>query len=462
MAKPIVAIVGRPNVGKSSLFNRLVGERVAIVEDTPGITRDRIHGETDWNGREFTVVDTGGLGMTSDDPFQKVIREQAEMAIEEADAILFVVDAIEGLSPIDMDLAEMLRRTPKPVLICANKADNARREQETPEFYQLGLGDVHAVAAHHGRGVADMLDALVALLPPETEEEEESDRIRVSIVGRPNVGKSSLLNAILGEHRVIVSEIPGTTRDPVDVPFDHGENQFLLVDTAGIRRPGKVQGSVEYYMVLRAKRAIERSQVAILVLDAAAGLLDGDKRVGGMTRDTGRGCVIFVNKWDLATSESMREFGAEIRRQMPFLGYSPIVFGSALEGKGLDTLLETVADVSNNHALRISTGELNRVLREATERRPYTRRGRELKVYYGTVVTVRPPTIVLFVNEPKLMHLGYRRYLENQLRAAFGFLGTPIRLIVRERGAEDEEYRPPARAAADDSDPRKRPIAGAP
>jgi GTP-binding protein len=442
MAKPVVAIVGRPNVGKSSLFNRLVGERVAIVEDTPGITRDRVYGETDWNGRSFTVVDTGGLGMTEGDPFQKVIREQAELALEEADVILFVVDAIEGLSPIDMELAELLRRAQKPVMILANKADNARREMETPEFYQLGLGEVFSVAAHHGRGVADMLDALVEQLPPEEEEVEDPDRIRVSIVGRPNVGKSSLLNAILGQPRVIVSEIPGTTRDPVDVPFDEGEHKFVLVDTAGIRRPGKVQGSIEYYMVLRAQRAIERSDVAILVIDASAGLMDGDKRVGGMTREAGRGCVIFVNKWDLVRGKSMKEFGAEIMRQMPFLGYAPIAFGSATDRKGLKPLLDTVATVANNHALRIPTGELNRILHEATDRRPYTSRGRELKVYYAAVVAVKPPTIVLFVNDPRRMHLGYLRYLENQLRAAFGFVGTPLRLIVRKRGADEEPIGP--------------------
>jgi GTPase len=441
MAKPIVAIVGRPNVGKSSLFNRLVGERVAIVQNTPGITRDRVYGDSDWNGREFVVIDTGGLGMHEDDPFEKGIREQAEMAIEEADVILFVVDSIEGLSPIDMELAEMLRRADKPVLVLANKADNERRELDTPEFYQLGLGDVFPVAAHHGRGVGDMLDELVALLPPEEPEEEDSDRIRVSIVGRPNVGKSSLLNAILGQPRALVSDIPGTTRDPVDVPFDAEDRQFVLVDTAGIRRPGKVQGSVEFYMVLRAKRAIERSDVAILVIDASAGILDGDKRVGGMARDAGRGCVIFVNKWDLVKGGSMRQFAAEIERLMPFLGYAPIAFGSALTAKGLGPLLETVATVADNHALRISTGELNRVLHEAMERRPYTRRGRELKLYYATVVGVKPPTIVLFVNEPKLMHLSYARYLENQLRLAFGFLGTPIRLITRERGEEDDRPR---------------------
>src|SRR4051794_9485194 len=286
MAKPLVAVVGRPNVGKSTLFNRLVGERVAIVEDTPGITRDRVYGESEWRGREFRLVDTGGLGMGEEAPFQAEIQEQAELALEEADVILFVTDAVEGLSPVDRDLANMLRRSKKPVIVAVNKADNEKRELNAPEFYELGLGDVFPIAAHQGRGVGDMLDALADALPPAVEEEEvDQDRIRLSIVGRPNVGKSSLLNAIVGDERVIVSEVPGTTRDAVDVPFELGDQRFLLVDTAGIRRPGKVQGSIEFYMVLRAERALERSDVAVLVLDAAAGLMDGDKRVGGLARD---------------------------------------------------------------------------------------------------------------------------------------------------------------------------------
>jgi len=442
MAKPLVAVVGRPNVGKSTLFNRLIGERVAIVEDTPGITRDRVYGETDWRGRAFRVVDTGGLGMGEEDPFHDKIREQAELAMEEADAILFVTDVEEGLSPIDRDLADMLRRSGKPVVVAVNKADNQKREQNAPEFFELGLGEVFPIAAHQGRGVGDLLDGLVDLLPPAEKEEEEEDRIRLAIVGRPNVGKSSLLNAIVGDERAIVSEVPGTTRDAVDVPFELGDQRFLLVDTAGIRRPGKVQGSVEFYMVLRAEGAIERADVAILVIDAAAGLMDGDKRVGGLAHDKGRSIVLFVNKWDLVHGMSMKEFGAELRRQMPFLEYAPAVFGSALRREGVRELLDTAADVANNHAMRIPTGELNRVLRDAIDRRPHSQHGRELKLMYATQTAVKPPTFVLFVNDPKLAHFSYVRYLQNQLRAAFGFQGTPIRVHIRKRtrtGDEEEE-----------------------
>jgi GTP-binding protein len=443
MAQPLVAIVGRPNVGKSTLFNRLVGQRVAIVQDTPGITRDRVYGECEWRGRTFRVVDTGGLGMGEAEPFHNEIREQAELAIEEADVILFVTDVNEGLSPIDRELADMLRRSGKPVLVVVNKADNEKRELSAPEFYELGLGEVFAVAAHQGRGVGDLLDTLVEALPAAVgAEETDEERIRLAIVGRPNVGKSSLLNAIVGDERSIVSEVPGTTRDAVDVPFELGDQQFLLVDTAGIRRPGKVQGSVEFYMVLRAERALERADVAILVIDGASGLMDGDKRVAGLASEKGRGCVVFVNKWDLVRGISVKEFWAEVRRQMAFLEYAPAVFGSALKGQGVRELLDAAADVANNHAMRISTGELNRVLREAVERRPYTARGRELKLLYATQVAVKPPTFVLFVNDPKLVHFSYLRYLQNQLRAAFGFQGTPLRLQVRKRtqsGDEEEE-----------------------
>src|SRR5437016_1495145 len=440
MAQPLIAVVGRPNVGKSTLFNRLVGERVAIVEDTPGITRDRVYGEVEWRGRQIRVVDTGGLGMGEEDPLRAEIRAQAELALEEADVILFVTDVTEGLSPIDRDVADLLRRSHKPVLVAVNKADNEKREQSAAEFYELGLGELFPIAALQGRGVADLLDALVDVLPPPAPEAEpEADRIRLCIVGRPNVGKSSLLNAIVGDERAIVSEVPGTTRDAVDVPFELGDQRFLLVDTAGIRRPGKVQGSIEFYMVLRAERALERSDVALLVMDGAAGLMDGDKRVGGLARDQGRGCVIVVNKWDLVRGISMKEFGAELRRQMPFLEYAPVVFGSALRGQGVRELLDSAADVANNHAMRVSTGELNRVIREAVDRRPYTSRGRELKVLYATQTGVKPPTFVLFVNDPKIAHVSYMRYLQNQLRSAFGFQGTPLRLHIRKRTRTGDE-----------------------
>lgn len=437
MPKPVVAIVGRPNVGKSTLFNRLIGERTAIVEDTPGITRDRVYGHSDWNGREFTVVDTGGLGMREEDPFGEHIQAQAEIAIHEADLILFLVDAREGLTAGDEEVAETFRASGRPILLVANKADNERREADTHEFYSLGLGEVYSVSAHSGRGVADLLDDVVQRLPAAAEEEVDEDRIKIAIVGRPNVGKSSLLNAILGEERVIVSPVAGTTRDAVDVPFEFNQQPFMLIDTAGIRRAGKIQGSVEYYTVLRAERAIERCDVGVIVVDASMGVVDGDKRVAGMVDEAGRACVVFVNKWDLVKGLTPREFGAQLRDEMPFLKFAPIVVGSAEDRKGMEDLLDTCADAANNHALRISTPELNRVIREAVDRRPYSSAGREFKIYYATQVRSKPPTFVLFVNNPKIPHETYLRYLENQMRAEFGFTGTPIRILLRKRAREE-------------------------
>jgi GTPase len=439
MSKPLVAIVGRPNVGKSTLFNRLIGQRLAIVEDTPGITRDRLYGDSDWNGREFRVVDTGGILMDVDDPLIEGVRQQAEVAMEEADAILFVVDVSEGLHPIDEEVAEKLRSANKPVLLVVNKSDNDRREMDASEFYALGLGDVYPIAAHQGRGVGDMLDALVEVLPAEGAAEEEEDRIRVAIVGRPNVGKSSLLNALVREERSLVSDIPGTTRDVVDTPLDRGDQKFTLIDTAGIRRPGKVQGSIEYYMVLRAERALERSDVGVLVIDAADGVTGGDKRVAGLIHESGRACVIFVNKWDITSEANLRKMTQTLREEMPFLGYGLIVYGSALRKRGMPQLLEAVVEASNAHALRIPTGDLNRTLRDAVDAHPLSSGGRELKLYYATMVGVKPPTIVIFVNDPKLLHFSYQRYLENRLREAYGFVGTPLRLVARKREKEERE-----------------------
>lgn len=438
MPRPIVAIVGRPNVGKSTLFNRLVGERRAIVEDTPGITRDRVYGEADWNGREFIVVDTGGLGMSGEDPFGRDIQQQAEIAIEEAALILFLVDARAGLTAGDEQVAEVFRAAGRPLLLVANKADNARVEANSQEFYSLGLGEVHCISAHSGRGVADLLDEVVMRLPEAPPEPEEDERTRVAIVGRPNVGKSSLVNALLGEERVIVSPLAGTTRDAVDIPFEFGGHPFTLIDTAGIRRAGKVQGSVEFYTVLRAQGAVERCDVGVVVIDASAGVADGDKRVAGLVRDAGKALVLFVNKWDLVSGMSPREFGTQVRDELPYAAWAPIVVGSAEQRRGLEELLGACMDAANSHALRISTPELNRVIHEAVDRRPYSSRGRELKVYYAAQVRVKPPTFVLFVNQPRIAHETYVRYLENQLRAAFGFVGTPVRIILRERGAEPD------------------------
>ncbi len=442
MPKPIVAIVGRPNVGKSTLFNRLLGERTAIVEDQPGITRDRMYGHSDWNGREFSVVDTGGLGLGNEDPFGKHIQAQAEIAIEEADLILFMVDGAEGLTAGDDQVASVFRKAGRPILLVVNKADNPRREADSSEFYRLGLGEPYTISSHSGRGVGDLMDEVIVRLgrPPE-EPEEEDDSIKVAIIGRPNVGKSSLLNAILGEGRVIVSPIAGTTRDAVDVPFTYNDNAFTLIDTAGIRRAGKVQGSVEFYTVLRAERAIERADLAVVVIDSSAGVLDGDKRVIGMAHEAGKGIILFVNKWDLIKGMSPKEFGAIVRNEVPFLTYAPIVIGSAEESKGTDALLDECVTVASNHAMRMQSREITRAFREATERRPYTSRGRDFRVYYVTQVSTKPPTFVVFVNDPKIAHQSYLRYLENQLRAKFGFHGTPVRMILRARTSEDDGRR---------------------
>jgi len=432
MSKPLVAIVGRPNVGKSTLFNRIAGRRVAIVEDTAGITRDRIYANAEWNGREFTVIDTGGILLNDSDPLRAEVTAQAQVAVEEADVVLFMVDVVDGITPSDAEIADLLRGSAKPVLLVANKADNAVRDSESSEFYALGLGDVHPVSSLNGRAVGDLLDVVVRRLPDEaTQENYPEDAVRIAIVGRPNVGKSSLLNAILGERRAIVSEIPGTTRDAVDTVFERDGSTLVLIDTAGIRRAGKIQGSVEYYTVLRAVRAMERADVAMVVVDASDGLRDGDKRVAGYAHDAGRACVVVVNKWDLRVGESMREFAEQIARQMPFIDYAPVVFTSALNGTGIGPAVDTARDVAANHALRIPTGELNRLVQEAVDEHPYARKGRELKVKYATMSQVKPPTIVLFVNDPDLAHFSYLRYIENRIRRAYSYEGTPIRLTVR-------------------------------
>lgn len=433
MDRPIVAIVGRPNVGKSTLFNRIVGQRIAIVEDVPGITRDRLYAEAEWRDRQFVVTDTGGLLFNETDPLRVQVAQQAQLAMDEADVILFLVDAKEGLTGADQSLADELRKPRVPVLLVANKVDNERLEQESAEFYRLGLGEVHPVSAIHGRGLAELLDAVFDAFPPGTGEEEyPSDAIRLAIVGRPNVGKSSVLNAILGEERVIVSSTPGTTRDAIDTLFNRDGQDLVLVDTAGIRRAGKIQGSIEYYTVLRAIRALERSDVALLVVDAADGVTDGDKRVGGYTHQAGRGCVILVNKWDLVKGKvSYREFTEGIRREMAFLDYAPVAFASAKERWGISEAVDTAIEVASNRALRISTGELNRIVQEAVDTHPITHKGRQLKIKYVTMPTVKPPTVVLFVNDPDLLHFSYRRYLENQIRKTYGYEGSPIRVVAR-------------------------------
>lgn len=448
--KPLVAVVGRPNVGKSTLFNRLVGKRIAIVEDTPGITRDRLYADGDWNGREYTLIDTGGIQMFEVDPLKAQIRAQAEIAMEEADVIVFVVDSSTGMTADDFELANALRRTTKPLVVLANKADNTDQERyNVPEVYTLGFEEVYPISALGGRGVGDALDAIVGHFPPAptaAEEEEEDSRIKIAIIGRPNVGKSSLLNAILGEERAIVSPIAGTTRDAVDTAFTYKDNEIVLIDTAGIRRAGKIQGSVEYYTVLRAMRAIERADVVMLVIDAIDGIADGDKRVGGYAHEAGKAAVVVINKWDKGRTDVLEEmpgqnpmkvFSDEVRDGLPFMQYASLAFTSAVTGKGVMAAVDTALDAAENHAMRIPTGELNRLLRDAIESHPHTEKGKSLKIYYATMPKVKPPTIVMFVNDPELVHFSYKRYLENRLRETFSFEGTPMRLEVRR--ATDKE-----------------------
>lgn len=442
MPKPIVAVVGRPNVGKSTLFNRLTGRRIAIVEDIPGITRDRLYADGEWNGRTYTLIDTGGISMDEADPLQAQIRVQAEVALEEADVILFLGDAEHGVTPNDIELAEHLRRGgDTPLFLVVNKADNASRERDAAEFYELGMGQVYTVSALSGRGVADLLDDVVAAFPPdEGEGDEDEETVKIALVGRPNVGKSSMLNAILGEERAIVSPVAGTTRDAIDTYFEWEGHKLLLIDTAGIRRSGKIQGTVEYYSVLRAQRAIERCDVAAIVIDGEEGLLDGDKRVAGMAHEAGRAVILVVNKWDVGKQKIMNAAPGKnplhtltqmLRDEMPYVSYAPVAFCSALKRTGIGAAVETTLDAAQNHAMRIPTGELNRIVRDAVDAHPLNDKGRSFKIRYATMASVKPPTIVLFVNDPDMMHFSYKRYLENQIRKSFAFEGTPIKLIAR-------------------------------
>ena len=450
MPKPIVAVVGRPNVGKSTLFNRLAGKRIAIVEDTPGITRDRLYAEGEWNGREYTLIDTGGISMDEEDPLQAQIRLQAEVAMEEADVILMIVDARDGMTSNDLDLAAELRRAgDTPLFLVVNKADNEKRDQNAAEFYSLGLGEIYTISALSGRGLGDLLDAVVESFPPYVEEApEDDDAIRIALIGRPNVGKSSMLNAILGEDRMIVSPVAGTTRDAIDTEVIWNGRKVILVDTAGIRRAGKIQGTVEYYSVLRAQRAIERCDVVATVIDSIEGLLDGDKRAAGMGHDEGKASVLIVNKWDAGREKVLEAnpgknpipaFTSHLRDEMPFVSYASIAFCSALKRTGIGAFLDTALDAADSHAMRIPTGELNRVIRDAVDFRPHAEHGRTFKVKYVTMAAVKPPTIVLFCNDPDLMHFSYKRYIENQIRKTWAFEGTPLRIVARKAGPEKGE-----------------------
>jgi GTPase len=464
--KPLVAIVGRPNVGKSTFFNRMLGDQVAVVEDLPGTTRDRIYGDTDWNGREFTLIDTGGLELGSDIPVGQVglngqpgdimsnVRAQVELAIEEADLIVFMVDARSGITAADEEVADLLRRTEKPVILTANKADNAARRQDAVEFYSLGLGEPIPISSIQGTGTGDLLDLIVEELPlaDETENAEEEDEVpRIAIVGRPNVGKSLLLNAILGVQRSIVSEVPGTTRDAIDTEMEFEGRKLILIDTAGIRRRGRVVPGVEKYSVIRSSRAIERSDVALLLIDASEGLAAQDTHIAGEIYEKVKGVIVVVNKWDLAQSqrraaregqlpdldeeiESAERYRKIIAEGLKFIPYAPIVFASAKTGYHVQSLLETALSISDMRYLRVPTSRLNEVVQDAIRRyRPANIRGKPLRVYYATQTRVNPPTFVFFVNDPQAVHFGYERYLENQLRQAFSFKGTAIRLQFKAR-----------------------------
>jgi GTP-binding protein len=437
---PVVVIVGRPNVGKSTLFNRVIKRRVAVVEDTPGITRDRLYAEAEWNGKKFTVVDTGGIVFGEDDPLSEQIRIQAQIALEEADAIVFLTDARDGLNPDDQDLANRLRGVKKPLFVVVNKADHPGRDLVANEFYALGLGEIFPVSSLHGRGIADLLDEIVAVLPEGQEDQDEREEIKLAIIGRPNVGKSSMINAFTGEQRMIVSDIAGTTRDAIDTVLEYKGEKFRLIDTAGIRRRGKIQGTVEYYMVDRAQKAIERADCALVIVDGSEGLTDGDKRIAKIAHDAGKACVFAINKWDLAEppdgqprkkSPLKKDVLLIIHNEIPELGYAPAAFTSAKESAGLEPVLDTVLRAVENYSFRISTGQLNRLIQDAVFARPYSSKGRNLKIYYTTQVSTRPPTFAFFVNDPELMHFSYQRYLLNKIRAAYPLEGTPIRINVK-------------------------------
>ena len=438
MAKPVVAVVGRPNVGKSTLFNRLIGKRLSIVEDTPGVTRDRIYSECEWRGQQFMLVDTGGIEPRTDDVILSQMRRQAQLAIEKADVIILVVDLKSGVTANDADIAMMLQKSGKPVVLCVNKCDSLG---EVPpdfyEFYNLGLGDPYPVSSVHGHGTGDLLDAVFEHLDFDKEEEYGDDYIKVAVIGKPNVGKSSLINRIAGEERVIVSNIAGTTRDATDTVIENEHGKYVFIDTAGIRRKSKVEEAVERYSVLRAYMAVDRADVAVIVIDATVGFTEQDSKVAGYAHEQGKGCVVAVNKWDAVEKDgnTMNEFKKKLENDFSFMSYVPFLFISALTGQRVEKLYDLIRHVHEKNSMRITTGMLNDMLAYATARvQPPSDKGKRLKIYYMTQASTKPPTFVCFVNRAELFHFSYQRYLENQIRETFQLDGTPIRMIVRERG----------------------------
>lgn len=437
MAKPIVAIVGRPNVGKSTLFNRIAGERISIVEDTPGVTRDRIYADAEWLDHHFTLIDTGGLEPDSDDMMLKHMYSQAEIAISSADVILFVVDVRTGMTDMDMQVANILRKADKPVVLAVNKVDDlAKYGMQVYEFYSLGLGDPFGVSGGQMIGLGDLLDEVVKHFPADKDDSAEDDAIKVAIIGKPNVGKSSLVNRILGENRVIVSDVAGTTRDAIDSEYELNGQKYVFIDTAGMRRKAKIKESIEKYSIIRAVAAVERADVCILMINAVEGITEQDTKVAGIAHEAGKAVIIAVNKWDLIEKDNhtMNKFLKDIDTEFKYLSYAPRIFISAATGQRVTKLFELITMVSENNSRRIATGMLNDVLIEAMAmNQPPAEKGKQLRIYYITQVSVKPPTFVLFVNDTELLHFSYKRYLENQLRDAFGFVGTPIHFIARNR-----------------------------
>ena len=440
MSKPIIAIVGRPNVGKSMLFNKIIGRRLSIVEDTPGVTRDRIYGESDWRGRKFTLIDTGGIEPRTDNLILAFMREQAQIAIDNATVIVFLCDVKTGMTASDQEVASMLRRCGKPVVLAVNKVDQGQ-SPDIYEFYNLGLGDPIAVSAVHGHGTGDLLDACVEYFPPEEEVEEDDDAIKVAVIGKPNAGKSSLVNKILAEERVIVSNVAGTTRDAIDSRFTNEKGSFVFIDTAGMRKRSKVDEDIEKYSILRATMAIDRADVCLILIDATEGVTEQDTKVAGMAHEAGKASIIVVNKWDLVEKDdkTMARMTEDIRRDLAYMTYAPILFISAKTGQRVEKLFDLIDYVANQSAFRVTTGMLNTVLADAQTRvQPPTDKGRRLKIYYMTQVGVKPPHFVVFCNDRRLFHFSYQRYLENCIRSTFSLEGTPIILSIREKGDKEE------------------------
>lgn len=435
--KPIVAVVGRPNVGKSTLFNALAGEKISIVKDTPGITRDRVYADVTWLDVSFTLIDTGGIEPDSKDIILSQMREQAQIAIDTADVILFMTDVRQGMVDADAKVADMLRRSRKPIVLLVNKVDSFEKYMaDVYEFYNLGIGEPHPISAANKLGIGDMLDEVLTYFDKSPEDEEEDDRIKIAIIGKPNVGKSSIINRLIGENRVIVSDIAGTTRDAIDTEVRHNGKEYVFIDTAGLRRKNKIKEELERYMIIRAVSAVERADIAVLVIDAVEGVTEQDAKIAGIAHERGKAVIVAVNKWDAVEKDNhtMKKFTGRVREVLSFMPYAEILFISAVTGQRLQKLYETIDMVSENHSMRISTGVLNEIMAEAVAlQQPPSDKGKRLRLYYITQVSVKPPTFVIFVNDKELMHFSYTRYIENQIREAFGFRGTPLKFFIRER-----------------------------